>query len=600
MRALVVGHDVTERKRAEQERERLLAEEEALAAELQSQSEELRVLNEELRVAQAESASLLALVVGSSDDAIVAETLDGVITSWNEAAEAIYGYSAAEIVGRPLSVLACPEKPQEMEGILGRIGKGERIDHLETTWMTKDGGRIEVSLTVSPVYDVRGKLVSSSLISRDMTQRKRAEIALLESQRLLSSIINGTSDMIWSVDPQSFGLLSFNHGLRDHFLRWRGLSIEVGMGPEDLYSVDDFVQEWRGLYGRALSTGPYTTEYRVYAGTHVLELSFNPLEREGQVFGISVFGRDVTAQKKAEKERLLAQEKEMAAAAYARGLIEASLDALVTISPEGKITDVNEATIKITGRAREELIGTDFSDYFTDPESARRGYQEVFAKGSVTDYPLTIRDQNGKLTDVLYNASVYRDHQGKVLGVFAAARDITALKELEVQRNIASKLQETLLDIPEQIGWSRVRPPLSLRHPGSLGRAATSTTSSGSRTTVSPSSSGTSPAMGWRQPGSRPWSKTSSMPSLISSAVPASSSRRRTSFSSRSRFPGSSRCSWGSSTLRADFSSTPPPVTPTPCCVKRRGGGALGGRLVSARRVHEAVLEGERGAAREG
>jgi PAS domain S-box-containing protein len=117
---------------------------------------------------------------------------------------------------------------------------------------------------------------------------------------------------------------------------------------------------------------------------------------------------------------------------YARSLIEASLDPLVTISPEGKITDVNEATIKVTGRQREQLIGTDFSDYFTEPENARRGYEQVFSKGFVTDYPLTIRQRDGSLTHVVYNASVYRDEKGNVLGVFAAARDVTAQKEAEI------------------------------------------------------------------------------------------------------------------------------------------------------------------------
>ncbi len=174
-----------------------------------------------------------------------------------------------------------------------------------------------------------------------------------------------------------------------------------------------------------------------------------------------------------ERERLLIQEKELVAAArdiaerrlaeeaanranqYNRSLIEAALDPLVTIGPDGAITDVNEATMKITGRKRDELIGTDFSDYFTDPESARTGYREVFARGSVTDYPLTIRDRNGKLTDVHYNASVYKDREGQVLGVFAAARDITALRELEAQRDIASKLQEALLDVPQDLSGVR-------------------------------------------------------------------------------------------------------------------------------------------------
>src|SRR5688572_22149329 len=128
---------------------------------------------------------------------------------------------------------------------------------------------------------------------------------------------------------------------------------------------------------------------------------------------------------------------------YARSLIEASLDPLVTISAEGKITDVNEATVKVTGVDRSNLVGTDFSDYFTEPTKARDGYQQVFSQGFVTDYPLTIRHRGGRLTDVLYNASVYRDAQGNVLGVFAAARDVTAQKQAA---DYARSLIEAALD----------------------------------------------------------------------------------------------------------------------------------------------------------
>lgn len=120
-------------------------------------------------------------------------------------------------------------------------------------------------------------------------------------------------------------------------------------------------------------------------------------------------------------------------AEYARSLIEASLDPLVTINIDGKVTDVNEAAVKITGVSRNELIGSDFSNYFTDPAKARDGYQHVFASGFVTDYPLTIRHRDGHLIDVLYNASVYRDPTGNVAGVFAAARDITAQKQAEAK-----------------------------------------------------------------------------------------------------------------------------------------------------------------------
>lgn len=116
---------------------------------------------------------------------------------------------------------------------------------------------------------------------------------------------------------------------------------------------------------------------------------------------------------------------------YARSLIEASLDPMVAISPEGEITDVNAATIKIIGRSRENLVGTDFFRYFTEPDKARESYQQVFAQGFVTDYPLTIWSDDGSLTPVLFNASVYKDERDKVLGVFAAARDITAQKKAE-------------------------------------------------------------------------------------------------------------------------------------------------------------------------
>jgi PAS domain S-box-containing protein len=115
---------------------------------------------------------------------------------------------------------------------------------------------------------------------------------------------------------------------------------------------------------------------------------------------------------------------------YARSLIEASLDPLVTISADGKITDVNEATAKVTGVPRDALIGTDFSSYFTEPDKAQEGYRQVFAKGMVTDYPLTIRHADNRLTDVLYNASVYRDERGNVLCIFAAVRDITSMRTL--------------------------------------------------------------------------------------------------------------------------------------------------------------------------
>ena len=131
------------------------------------------------------------------------------------------------------------------------------------------------------------------------------------------------------------------------------------------------------------------------------------------------------------EERTHAEEAVQAANTYNRSLIEASLDPLVTISAEGKITDVNTATEKVTGYSAEDLIGTDFADYFTDPEKARSGYEQVFRYGLVKNYELAIRHKNGRSTPVIYNASLYRDDSQKVTGIFAAARDISDRKRAE-------------------------------------------------------------------------------------------------------------------------------------------------------------------------
>ncbi|HEY7544190.1 MAG TPA: DUF4118 domain-containing protein, partial [Blastocatellia bacterium] len=111
--------------------------------------------------------------------------------------------------------------------------------------------------------------------------------------------------------------------------------------------------------------------------------------------------------------------------AYQRSLLEASLDPLVTIGTDGKINDVNSAIETVTGRSRVELIGTDFSEYFTGPERASAGYEQVLSDGFVRDYPLELRHRDGHITSVLYNASLYRDESGKVIGVVAATRSIS-------------------------------------------------------------------------------------------------------------------------------------------------------------------------------
>jgi two-component system CheB/CheR fusion protein len=124
--------------------------------------------------------AFFAAIVESSDDAIIGKSLDGVILSWNRAAERLFGYTAAEAVGQPISFLAPPERRDEMPTILSAVRRGERVDHFETERMAKDGHRLQVSLSVSPIKDADGRVVGAAKIARDITRRKAAERALAE------------------------------------------------------------------------------------------------------------------------------------------------------------------------------------------------------------------------------------------------------------------------------------------------------------------------------------------------------------------------------------------------------------------------------------
>ncbi len=213
----------------------------------------------------------------------------------------------------------------------------------------------------------------------------------------------------------------------------------TGIEREKLIGSDFFdyftePQKAREVYQEVFAKGsvadsPLTLRHKKGKLTDVLFNGSVYKDDKGNVLGVVIVARDVTAQKLLSK--------------YSLSLIEASLDPLVTISIEGKITDMNEATVNITGIEREKLIGSDFLDYFTEPQMAREVYQEVFAKGSVADSPLTLRHKDGKLTDVLFNGSVYKDDRGNVLGVVIVARDVTEQKQL-AEREIAGREKELM------------------------------------------------------------------------------------------------------------------------------------------------------------
>ncbi len=361
---------------------------------------------------------LLASIVESSEDAIIGKTLDGIIRSWNPAAQSMYGYTSDESIGKPVAELLCPGRQSEINRILEKVRNGERINHYETFRRRKDGSLVQVSLTVSPIRDSAGKVVGASSIARDITEHTRLAEQFRATSQYARSLIEASLDPLVTISPE--GKIT---DVNEATVKVTGIPRDelIGTDFSNYFTEPDRAREgYRQVFSKGSVTDyALTIRHRDGKLTDVLYNASVYRDANRNVLGVFAAARDVTAQKQASQ--------------YARSLIEASLDPLLTISPEGKITDVNEATAKVTGFPRERLIGTDFSDYFTEPDNARKGYEQVFSKGFVTDYPLTIRHKDGRLTFVLYNASVYRGTHGKVRGVFAAARDVTAQKEAEAK-----------------------------------------------------------------------------------------------------------------------------------------------------------------------
>jgi len=329
------------------------------------------------------SGTLSSQIINSSDLAIKVRTLDDIITSWNHGAEKMYGYRNSEIIGKNISLLIPPNYSNELKELTKRIVNGEVIRHHQTKRIKKNGEIINISLYFSPVKDDKGKIIGIASVDSDITE-----------------LVNANKELVFQ-------------------------NKEKGKRADELLIANkELVFQNEEKEKRA--------DELIIANK---ELVFQNEEKEKRAAELVLADRELINQNKEKEKREIANRELEAfnvsikrASSYARSLIEASTDPMVTISPEGKITDVNESSIKATGVAREKLIGTDFSDYFTDPQKAKEGYKKFFKKTFVADYPLTIRNRNGKLTDVLYNASIYKDDKGIVLGVFATARDITAQK----------------------------------------------------------------------------------------------------------------------------------------------------------------------------
>src|SRR5580704_12532747 len=184
-----------------------------------------------------EITGLLAAIVASSDDAIISKNLDGTVSSWNKSAERIFGYTPEEAIGQHIHLIIPPERHAEESTILDRLRRGERVDHFHTVRRRKDGRLIDVSLTISPVRDSVGRIVGASKVARDITEQKRAERELRESEQRFRVVTDASPILVWMAGTDKL-CFYFNKGWLDFV--GRTLEHESGNGWAQNLHPDDF------------------------------------------------------------------------------------------------------------------------------------------------------------------------------------------------------------------------------------------------------------------------------------------------------------------------------------------------------------------------
>ena len=326
----------------------------------------------------------------------------------------------------------------------------------EVVFKTREELHRQAWLTAAIAAALVAALAIVAALVWEVRRRRRAESALREQIERYSLVVAGAHGAIWDWDVPSKRVF-----YSPQWKEMRGYAEdEVGEDETEWSSgihPDDAPRVFAAVQAHFEGKSPvFAEEYRIRCkdGTWkwIFDRGMARYDAAGRVVRMAGSETDITERKQAEealrkaKDELEERVKERtyelyAESFYARSLIEASLDPLVTISVDGKITDVNHATEEVTGVPREQLIGSDFSNYFTEPQKARAGYEQVFRHGFVRDYPLELKRRDGHVTPVLYNASVYRDDSGRNMGVFAAARDITERRQAEsVLRRLSSEL----------------------------------------------------------------------------------------------------------------------------------------------------------------
>src|SRR5690242_15184265 len=366
-----------------------------------------------------EAVDFIANILESSTEySIIGQDLDGKILLWNEGARRLYGYEPEEVVGKAnSSILHSPEdvaagKPRELLDAALRDGKWEGTIRR----LRKNGQQFTARVVITPRLDSSRKAIGFLLISKNISDEIRLTEELKATQFYTRSLIESNIDALMTTDP--LGVISDVNQQMEALTGYTREEI-IGSPFKSYFTDPQRAEEGIKLVLREGKVTNYELTALAKDGRMTV-VSYNAStfrDAAGRLQGVFAAARDITEQKLLEQQLRESQ-------AYNRGLIEASVDGLVTVDPSGTVSDVNDQMGRMSGYTREELIGTPFADYFVDAERATLGVNETFQKGVVTDYVLTLATRGGKELRVSFNASVFKDPAGSVRGIFASARDL--------------------------------------------------------------------------------------------------------------------------------------------------------------------------------